>query len=142
MRAVTADVVHKETQQQISEGAFFGTALLDISSENSAIDFKFNTYNRGRTLHPEVFRTMVEMMSVGDCPYARDPLVVAVDIALVDRDSLTRKDSPDPLKTVKFTKKSVPLELLAGMHRVLATRAALDTLKNTTGSPGVQQKLL
>lgn len=116
-------------QRRVSEGAFRGTALLDISSENKAIDFRFNTYNRGRTLQPDVFRTMVDMMSVGDCPNVRDPLVVAVDITLVDIHSLAHEGSPNPLKTVPLTNGAVPLELLAGMHRVLAARAALGTLK-------------
>jgi hypothetical protein len=72
---------------------------------------------------------MVDKMRIGDCPNVTNSLVVTVNHAFVSVLSLASEGLPNNLKTVKFTKEAVPLELLAGIHCVFAAQATLGILR-------------
>lgn len=101
---------------------------------NSRVALRFRTYNPGREIQEDLLRSMVERMKLGQCSSASNPLIVAVDLAMVNTESLTICDAnqtqPEGLKKVIFnTSAPVSLELLAGMHRVKAARIASEQLR-------------
>lgn len=135
-----------------SELAFLGTAWLNISPQNEMVDLKFGTYNPGRQTQEDLVRFMAEKMNLGECNSESNPLVIAVEAAKTSSESLVTgpsdRNQPSAFRQVEFnTRTSVPLELLAGMHRVKAARLAsgyltlrLKKLKRTIDKPRKHSK--
>jgi len=110
----------------LCQHAFLGRAKLKITLTRNKLMMR--TYNPGRQVEQELVRYMVGMMSSGDCRSDSNPLTIAVDGGLIDQRTLTKEAGE--LTEVRFLGTgSVTLELLAGMHRVLAAREASKALR-------------
>lgn len=124
--------------EALVQEAFLGTALLNVSSENTRVALKFRTYNQGREIQEDLIRSMVERMKLGQCSSLTNPLIIAVDVAKIDPECLSIRgadeDQPGALKKVRFTTAApASLEVLAGMHRVRAARRASSQLRTRLG---------
>lgn len=131
VRGLNRERKEEDAFHAASQLAFMGTAYLNISSHSTQRGMKFNTYNEGRKIQESVRRKMFEMMKFGECYSEKYPLIVAVQGSQVDAESLA-DGYPTPstkLVDVKFVAPGpTSLELLAGMHRVVAARAVSATL--------------
>ena len=124
---VKAEKDAREEFQTHCQSAYLGIAKFRITLHRYAT-FKMKTFNPGREVQKDLVKYMAGMMKSGDCSSDVNPLIVAVDAALIDLESLTK--NPAQLGTVQFqTTDVVPFELLAGMHRVLAALEASKVLR-------------
>jgi len=107
--------------------AYLGQGKLNILLKG-LISIKLKTFNPARGTDEELVRYMTAMMTSGDCRSEANPLIIAVDPKLVIAETLTK--DPADVGAVQFVPgKQVALELLAGMHRVVAARRASQHLR-------------
>ena len=129
MLAAADEEAGRAARELLSARAYMGSGLMNVTKVNGLVDLRLLTYNQARRLQGDALRTMTGMMKLGVCRSADHPLVVAVKRSSVKAESLAGAGAA--LKPVRFAGAGtkVPIEVLAGMHRVTAVRAASEHLR-------------
>jgi hypothetical protein len=94
----------------------------------------FRTFNPTRPTCAETVSNIVKMMEAGECHNRSNPIVVAIDREAIEPGCLTKTHDaathPPTTKTAIFTSTSPRLEVLAGVHRILASRRTSARLQS------------
>ena len=113
------------------EKAFLGIADVNVVAEGPLLAFR--TYNPTRPTCTETVSNIVKMMEAGECHNRSNPIVVAINREAIELECLTKPHDAAHLSTTKtaiFTSTSPRLEVLAGVHRILASRRASARLQS------------